>query len=416
MGSIRRGSRRQGVDQYLGAMRAAVSRLGGWIRRWGDGLLVAALGGLGLFEIFVAPVDTWVFPGSGWRHVPFLAGCVLPLLWRRRAPVLVLAVVATSSLGWMYGSLQGAQAPIPPFIAQLVAAYTVAAVTEGRRFAQGLGVLALLLAGDLPGLLMGRPPELIFPGWVMLGFAVAAGRVVHDRTRLAQRLRQTAAALEIEREARTAEAISTERVRIARELHDVITHAMSGIVIQAGVEARATAERDQEAAAVLAGIERSGREVLVELRRLLGALRMTPGDSLAPQPSLRNLEGLLKPLRQTGVDVTVAVDGDLDGVPTGVDLSAYRIIQEAVTNVMKHADARTVTVHVQRSNGHVDLEVSDDGRGGQPLEAPTPTGAGHGLIGMRERARLCGGHLEAGPREPTGFRVRSHLPLDGRPA
>lgn len=397
-------------------MRVGVSKLAGWVRRWGDGLIVAALGGLGLFELLLAPVDTWVFPGSVWRHLPFLAGSVLPLLWRRRAPVLVLAVVAASSVGWVYGALDGVQAPIPPFLAQLLATYTVAATTDGRRFAQGLGVLALLLAGDLPGLVMGRPAGTVFPGWVLLGLAVVVGRVVRDRVRLAEDLREAAAALQAEQDARTTEAITTERVRIARELHDVITHAMSGIVIQAGVEARAASGRDREAATVLASIERSGREVLVELRRLLGVLRMTPGDDLAPQPSLRNVDGLLDPLRQAGVDVTVRLDGDLDDLPTGVDLSAYRIVQEAVTNVMKHADARTVAVRVQRSNRHVHLEVSDDGRGGAPPRDGAPGAPGHGLIGMRERARLCGGHLDAGPCKPTGFQVRGQLPVDGRPS
>lgn len=391
-------------------MRAVGAGLGGWIRRWGDGLIVAALAGLGLFEILVAPVDAWVFPPPAWQHLPFLAGSVLPLLWRRRAPVLVLAVVGVSSLGWMYGPLGGAQAPIPPFLAQLLAAYTVGQRTGGRRFAAGLAVLAILLAGDLPALLLlDRPPGEAFPGWVLLGLAVGVGRVVRDRVRLAEQLRETAAALEAERDARTAEAVTTERVRIARELHDVITHAMSGIVVQAGVEARATASRDAQAATVLAGIERSGREVLVELRRLLGVLRTTPGEDLSPQPSLGNLEPLLEPLRRAGVTVTVDLDGDLGQLPAGVDLSAYRIVQEALTNVLKHADARAVAVGVARRNGHVDLEVRDDGRGGQPRDA------GHGLVGMRERARLCGGALHAGPLEAGGFIVRTRLPVDGRP-
>jgi hypothetical protein len=122
-----------------------------------------------------------VFPGSPWRHLPFLAGCVLPLLWRRRAPVLVLAVVGASSLGWMYVWLGGAQAPIPPFLAQLLAVYTVAATTRGRRFAHGMGVLVLLFVGDLPSLAMGQPPNVVFPGWVLLSLAVVVRSVSRQR-------------------------------------------------------------------------------------------------------------------------------------------------------------------------------------------------------------------------------------------
>lgn len=391
-------------------MRAVWAGLCGAARRWGDALVVAALGGLGLFEILVAPLDTWVFPGSPWRHLPFLTMAVVPLLWRRRAPVLVLAAVTAASVAWMYGTLDAAQAPIHPFMAQLLATYTVAATTHGQQLRRGLGVLAVLLLGDLPGLaFLDRSADTVFPSWVLLGLSVAVGRVVADRVRLAERLAETAAALEAERDARTAEAVTSERVRIARELHDVITHAMSGIVVHAGVEARAAAAHDGEAAQALASIECSGREVLVELRRLLGALHTTPCEDLTPQPSLRNIDALLEPLHRAGVDVSVDRDGDLEHLPAGVDLSAYRIIQEAVTNVLKHADARAVAVRVRRGNGHVDLEVTDDGHGGVPVEG------GHGLVGMRERARLCGGTLHAGPLTSGGFGVRTRLPVDSRP-
>jgi signal transduction histidine kinase len=394
--------------------RRWASRLGGELRRWGDALVVLLLGGIGTYEILVGPLDTWTYPGPASHHLPFLAVCVVPLLWRRRAPVAVLAVITVGSVGWVYTAFGGGQAPFHPFIAQLLAVYGVAAQTEGRQLWRGVAVAGVLLLADLPGIAMGRTLDTVLPSWALLGLAATVGRVVRDRVRLAEELRATAHALEREREARLVDAVSSERVRIARELHDVITHAMTGIVVQASVEGRAAAQRDPEAAAVLAGIERTGREVLVELRRLLGALRTTSGTSLAPQPSLRNVDVLLAPLRHAGITVSLDVRGELGDLPSGVDLSAYRIVQEALTNTLKHSGARTVDVTLRRENGHVDIDVVDDGRG--PAAA---TATGHGLVGMRERARLCGGDLETGAvdgADGVGYRVRGRLPIDGRPA
>jgi signal transduction histidine kinase len=344
---------------------------------------------------------------------PLVLLSALALAWRRRAPLgsftVVLAVQAVLIVSGV---------PIDALnvfiLVWAIASYSMAAHASTLRAVVGLamavvGVSAGVFATGGPG-----AENLLF-GLIVAAAPWVVGRLVRLRTEQAVVLALRSQEIELHQAEREQAAVAGERVRIARELHDVITHAMSGIVIQAGVEARTVASRDAEAAAVLADIERAGREVLVELRRLLGVLHTTPGEQLTPQPSLCNLDGLLDPLRRAGMDVSLRVDGNLDALPPGVDLSAYRIVQEALTNVLKHADARTATVHVQRRNGHVHLEISDDGSGSAARRDAAAAGAAHGLIGMRERARLCGGDLHAGPADPAGFRVTSRLPIDGRP-
>jgi signal transduction histidine kinase len=225
-------------------------------------------------------------------------------------------------------------------------------------------------------------------------------RVVGDRDR-------RAALAERERDVASREAVLEERARIARELHDAIAHNVSMMVLQAGAERRLLAADDGSTREVLEGIERSGRSALTEMRRLVGMLRSDRADPLAPQPGIQDLPILVTQLREAGLPVDLAVDGSPHGLPVGIELSAYRIVQEALTNVLKHAADSHATVRVRYGADSLELEISDDGRG----RSADAVNGGHGLVGMRERVALYGGQFSAGRRPNGGFAVRVLLPV-----
>jgi signal transduction histidine kinase len=280
-------------------------------------------------------------------------------------------------------------------VAYICALYALAVWTPTRRFALGL---AVILAADLiPGAAYGQRPL-----WA-LGTAVVmliVRRVVRDRDQRAQ-------LAERERDLAAHEAVLDERARIARELHDVIAHSVTVMVVQAQAGPRLLGDRAQ-ARGAFESIEASGREALVELRRLLGVLR-TGDEQLAigPQPGLGSLHALVEQLREAGQRVELRVEGTPVQLPPGVDLSAYRIVQEALTNTLKHAGDAEAEVVVRYGASALELEVIDNGSGGTAGAGDS----GHGLIGMRERVALYGGLLEAGTRNGHGYAVRARLPL-----
>jgi signal transduction histidine kinase len=215
------------------------------------------------------------------------------------------------------------------------------------------------------------------------------------------------AALERERDANTRVAAAEERARIARELHDVLSHSVSVMVVQAGAERMALGSGRAPPAEALEAIEKTGRQALAEMRRLLGLLRTgdEPPDH-EPQPTVAELDRLASQVREAGLPVELVIQGEPVSLPPGVAVSAYRIVQEALTNVMKHAGPASARVVVRYAAHELELEVADDGRGSSNSD-----GAGHGLVGMRERVALYGGHLDAGSRNGGGFVVRARLPL-----
>jgi signal transduction histidine kinase len=228
---------------------------------------------------------------------------------------------------------------------------------------------------------------------------------------LTNALRVQARQLEQERDERAQLAVAFERARIARELHDVIAHSVSVMVVQASAERRSLGKELNQTREVLDMIERTGRQALTELRRMLGVLRKTDDPLLlAPQPGLPDLSNLLEQFREAGLQVGFHVEGSRIPVPAGVDLSAYRIVQEALTNTLKHARATRAEVTLHYFGDHLDLVVADDGRGSS--EGVRSNG-GHGLVGMRERVAMLGGSLQAGPKDGGGFSVSVTLPLEG---
>jgi len=248
----------------------------------------------------------------------------------------------------------------------------------------------------------------------LLGHFVGVRRAytarLEDRT---AELEERTAQLDQAREELARRAVTEERLRLARELHDVVAHAMSVIAVQSGVGAHVADTQPEEAAKALAAIEATSRAALTELRRLLGVLRQNsePQGDLAPVPGLADLDSLLAEVAKAGLAVRLRVEGSPSQLPAGVDLSAYRIVQEALTNVVKHAGPASAQVRIRYGDHDVTVEVTDNGRGVMALAGDGRVGTGHGLIGMRERVTAFGGDLEVGPCPGGGFRVAARLPL-----
>jgi signal transduction histidine kinase len=321
--------------------------------------------------------------------VLLLAGTI-PITWRRRAPVLVWAVIGAAT-----GAYGIAPLPDPVFVGAFVSLYTVVA-RRPPRVSVPIGVLTAALW--LLATAMSRDSNVndYYPAVVLASLAGALG--VLSRT------------LERQRDEDARQAVAEERARLARELHDVVAHAVSMVVVQAeaGAAAHGPPDRVEEAFDAIAD---TGRTALAELRRLLGVLR-SPGEAgpRTPQPGVAQLEPLVESVRRAGLSVDVRVEGSGRPLPPGVDLSAYRIVQEALTNTVKHAGPARASVLLRYGEHDLELEVVDDGCGPR-----TGAAAGHGLAGMRERTALLGGQLDVGPAAGGGFAVRARLPLEPTP-
>jgi signal transduction histidine kinase len=387
-------------------------RFQGPFARWpraADAALAAAVF-LGTVFLVDGPGDAIVVRSV--REVPIPALLVFAvasaaLYWRRRAPLAVLAVALVawaSTIGSGYADL-GSVA--------IIALYSAGRYATNDRRAH-LGVGAAIVVVILDNLTDPAPWGEALLGAVVMFVAWYVGRRLRLRAERAAQLRREQAA-----EARRI--VIEERTRIARELHDVVAHRVSLMTVQAGAAKAVAAEDPEGALRAMGAVEEAGRQALDELRHLLGVLRPESDlDGLGPQPGLAELPRLVEQTRGAGLDVSLDSDGVAAGLPARVDLFAYRIVQEALTNVLKHAGpGARAEVRLGTDRRGVVLEVLDDGRGAAVLAGPDPADAGargHGIVGMRERARLLGGTLDAGPRPGGGFRVVAHLPTGGEPA
>jgi signal transduction histidine kinase len=335
----------------------------------------------------------------------------LPLALRRWRPVWVLAVVVAATLATMATEIPG-RSNGGVGVILLVALYSVAAYCP-RRQAAWAGIAAgAVLAWPLWRATAGIAPVIVRVqvAVVSLGFPAVgwlSGAYMSE-------LRARAARSRREQELEAGRAVAEEQARVGRELHDVIAHTLSVIVIQAGAADDVFDTSPEAARQALRSIGSAGRQALAELRRVLQTVRPQAGEEQgwAPQPGLSGLGELLAQVRATGLKVTARVDGALVDLPAGLDLSAYRIVQEALTNTLKHARADTAEVNVRYSPAGLLLEVLDDGQPAAPAGQHGP-GPGRGLIGIRERAALHGGTCAAGPRPGRGFRVQVSFPLPG---
>ncbi len=371
-----------------------------------DAVLGAALAVAGVAEVLTTD---GVEPALA---APLIAVAALALAWRRRLPFTAFAVtVGISTLSALFAApIDSLNLVIPMFA---IAQYSVAAHAEARRavLALGLCLVAVVLAtfaADGPG-----ADNLLF-GSVVAGGPWLAGWLVRRRTEHAVALALRAQELERSQAAREETAVAKERTRIAREIHDIVAHSVSVMTVQAGAVEEVVGRDAEAARAAASSIRRTGQQAQHDLRRLLGVLR--DGDDrapLAPQPGLTGLDDLLASVRRTGIAVDCRIEGEPRDLPPGIDLSAFRVLQEALTNVLKHARATTASVGVHYGQQEVAIEVVDDGIG-TVGSGSAGAGGGHGLAGMRERVALFGGELDAGPGPGGGFRVRALLPVEER--
>ena len=366
---------------------------------------------LALVFVSIGQLDVWlgIEDGNGGTiddHRPLVALLSLVglsmLLLRRREPVAGLMVMLAAGIVQVE-LVEPVALLLGQFVPILLMTYAVAAYAELRIARLALatsigGVLVIILS--VPAL---RTWDTALFNSLFLAVAWAAGFVVSANRRRSEELTRRAERLERER----AETIAGERARLARELHDIVAHSVSVIAVQAEA-GEALLDEPERAAEAFRSIQGTSREALVELRRLLGLLRDDGGPlALTPQPGLGDLETLAEQVRAAGLAVELSVEGSARPIDPGVDLSSYRIVQEALTNALRHASAARAQVRVRYLADAIELEIADDG-GGAVAAAEA---GGHGLIGMRERVALYGGEVAAGPRPTGGFAVRARLPL-----
>ncbi len=328
--------------------------------RWAEWIIVSLLLGSALYEIWASPDRGW--PGSPVVSTLLAAAIILPVLFRRRFPLGVLLVVLVASgVQYTYGG-----DAFQPWFAFVLAFYAVAAHSERRRAVPG-GIIgaSAIVAVDAGKLLAGDAFGEVVPAWFFVAGVWFFGRWVRSRRVQTERLLERTVVLEREREEKARAAVAEERARIARELHDVVAHSVSVMVVQAQAAQRLTGnEQANLQQQTLNSIETTGRQALVEMRLLLGVLRHTETDlSLSPQPGLDDLEDLIGQVREAELPVELRVEGEAAPLPPGVDLSAYRIVQEALTNTLKHAGPAKARVTIRYRNDEVELEITDDGAG-----------------------------------------------------
>lgn len=382
------------------------------LRRLVDPLLAAALLGAGSYALWRLPSQESSFVAPRPVDLMFLVLTSVPLAWRRKAPLPVFAVVLGSTWLWLglwYGD--AAQPPFEPAVALWLATFTAAVAARGRiAWFVALTLASFLMATDVPALIDGRPFGNVLPAWVLFALAFVVGRELARRKDQVAVLSERTRRLRVEHEEGARRVAAAERARIARELHDVVTHAVSGMVVQAAAEKRTLSPAADSTRQVLDDIEVAGREALVELRRLLGVLRK-PDDAgeLHPQPSLDDLQTLIESTRSSGLSLQLTVEGEPRRLPGSVDLSAFRVVQEGLTNVRKHAGSVATEVTLRYRCDHVEIEVLN--KSGVEV---TPNGEpAYGLIGLRERVMLHDGTLQAGLRPDGCYRLLARLPYNG---
>jgi signal transduction histidine kinase len=372
---------------------------------WFDALVVAGIG-IGIVAAVHDQSHENGPEGPVWVDVLLMIVFLAPLLLRRRYP---LGALIAPPLVIMLGVFIDGTLAKDNFIC-FVGGLCVSAMfgmRPDRREAIGgllfLYVTAAVVEAVAPN---GHFGDFI---WTVITFSVAwvVGFALGGRLREADVARRLALQAEQEREEQARIAVAEERARIARELHDVVGHSVSVMTVQAAAVRRLLEpDQDKEREALMV-VEQTGREALAEMRRMVGVLRRPEeAPALAPQPSLEHLDQLLATTREAGLPVELRVEGTPTELPPALDTTAYRIVQEALTNAVKHANAHRAEVLVRYGNGTVELVVSDDGRGNGDGD-----GGGHGLVGMRERVSVYGGELEAGPQAGGGFRLRATLPV-----
>jgi signal transduction histidine kinase len=383
-----------------------VSHLRNLARQYWFDLLVALLAVVAMIEVALGHGSRGAPRTTLWFCLPAIAVLVLPIFARRWFPF------AGPALYWLVGAgitfVDPLLLPYPRalFVVGMADAFLLGNLRDSRKAGIGLAIVvgsAVTLVYNIPG---HSVSNLVF---VPLEFAVSwvAGFAVRERAEQAEAAEVRATEAELERDAAARIAVAEERARIARELHDIVAHAVSVMVLQVGAVRHKLPDALAEEREALSGVERVGRAALTEMRRLLAVMRREgePAE-LAPQPGLDGLGSLVNDIGRAGLPVELHVEGEPFPLPRGIDLSAYRIAQEALTNALKHAHASHADVTICYAPEEVQIQVRDNGRG-----AVTSNGHGHGLIGIRERVKLYGGEMTAGTADGGGFVLSTRLPL-----
>jgi len=365
------------------------------------------------FAAFLACVATIDLAANSFREGPLALNVAIMLgisavfVWRRSRPLVVMAVMFAGLLVMATWLTQ------PPdmfaaVVMLLSCAYAVGRHERGRRSVYGVAVGA---AAMVTLAILFDPNDIFWPVTFFWIVPWVVGRTIRNQTALARELAEKAERATHAREEEERRAIALERNRIARELHDVLAHNLSVMVVQAGAARRIVDKNPAQAAEVAELIQRTGREALAEIRHLFGPVRRGDVEGLSGPPSLARVDELARGARSAGLRVELRVLGDVVELPPGIDLTAYRIVQEALTNTIKHAGRATATVTVSYEPNEVVLSIEDDGEGVRQDDGDlSEAGGGHGIVGMRERAALYGGLVQAGRRRGGGFAVHARLP------
>jgi signal transduction histidine kinase len=372
-----------------------------WFELLIGGLLVAAM-----LELVLQYDSPGAPPTSIWLAVPAVAVLVGPLFARRSYPF--AAPAAYWILATVLSFIDGALIPFMTslFPVGMASAFLLGYQRDDKRAWAGLGIVLVgitTVVYNIPGVATAE----IFVIPIDFGISWAAGYALRERAQKAEAAETRAERAEREREVAARLAVAEERARIARELHDVVAHAVSVMVLQVGAVRHQLPEAQADDREALRGVERAGRTALTEMRRLLAAMRRDGDDvEFTPQPGLDALEALLEDVGRAGLPVELHVDGDPIPLPRGIELSAYRIVQEGLTNALKHAHASDADVTVRYRADEVEIEIRDNGLG-----SATSDGLGHGLVGVRERVKIYGGEMSAGTATGGGFVLSTRLPI-----
>jgi signal transduction histidine kinase len=376
-----------------------VNRYIEWGRRNFADLLIAGLLLGTIIELAVTPID------YNRAAIPFVVVAAPLLFLRRRFPLGAPTATFAALAAFASVSTQPGNDLSFPFFCALGAMATFGASKERRIAYAGIPISFAALAY----VWLQFDNSFAEAPWI-IGFFMAAwlvGFFLSSRTRQTAELRERAERLELEREVKARAAVAEERARIARELHDIVGHSVSVMTVQASAVRRLLREDQEREREALQTVEETGRAALAEMRRLVGVLRRPEeAPALVPQPSLEYVDKLVAQSRESGLDTKLLLEGTPTELPQGIDLTAYRFVQEGLTNAIKHANAKHAEVVVRYDNGSVELVVRDDGTGDG-----TGGGSGHGLVGIRERIAVYGGELSAGPRPEGGYELRAHLPV-----
>jgi signal transduction histidine kinase len=384
-------------------------RLGVLAKTYAVEVVIALLVLVGMVDTVLRSISAGSPNTSLWFALPAMGILAIVIVARRRFPFAGPAAYWLLAAGIAFVDPILLPSAESFFAVGLATAFLLGNVRDARKAGIGLAVIlasTAILVTQIPG---HTTAEVYF---IPLDFAICwfAGFVLRESADQTEAAESRATVAEHDREADALRAVIEERTRIARELHDIVGHSVSVMTVQtSGVRRLLRHEQEQEREALLA-VERTGREALAEMRRVVGALRDPEGGpALAPQPSLSRIDTLVAHARETGLPVDLEIEGEPVPLPAGVDLTAYRLVQEGLTNTIKHASAKHADVRVRYDGDHVEIEVSDDGR---RVDGRPSSTARHGLVGMRERVAIYGGELEAGARAEGGYRLRARLPVE----